>query len=150
MCAGASSGGHTNELMPLLAHAHLWPVQPSFYVTTLNILADKYAGKGRLYVLGECDRKKLLSVPGVIFRAFMCAAKERPGVVVTTGSMPLAVFCLWAKLFGARIVWIDSIANTNGLSMSGSLMRWVADLCLTQWPEVAACKKGVEYAGQLL
>jgi hypothetical protein len=151
IAVGASAGGHTNELLPLLDYVHLWPAPPAFYVTTLHILAAKYADRGgRTYVVGECDRRKILAVPTVIWRTLRCAWRERPDVVVTTGSMPLAIFCLWAKLLGAKIVWIDSIANTDGLSLSGRLARLFADLCLTQWPEVAQRLPGVEYAGQLI
>ena len=148
---GASAGGHTNQLLSLLEHVGGWPEPPSFYVTTLDILATTYAARGgRTYVLGECDRRKLLAIPGVIWRSMRYAWRERPDVVVTTGSMPLMVFCLWAKLFGAKVVWIDSIANTGRLSMSGNIARRFADLCLTQWPEVAQRSKGVEYVGQLI
>jgi len=151
IAVGASAGGHTNELLPLLEHTDLWPEPPSFYVTTLDILAEKYAARGgRTYVIGECDRRKLMDIPKVIWRSLRCAWRERPDAVVTTGSMPLALFCLWAKLLGAKIVWIDSIANTDGLSLSGRLVRRFADLCLTQWPQVAQRVRGVEYAGQLI
>jgi hypothetical protein len=148
---GASAGGHTDQLLSLGKHVDLWPASPALYVTTLDILAAKYAATGkRVYVIGECDRRKLSAIPGVIWRSLRCAWIERPHVVVTTGSMPLVVFCLWAKLLGAKIVWIDSVANTDGLSMSGRLARRFADLCLTQWPEVAQHEWGVEYAGQLI
>ena len=47
----------------------------------------------------------------VLMRGFLLAVRERPDAVVTTGSMPLALFCLWAKLFGARIVWIRTLVT---------------------------------------
>jgi len=71
-------------------------------------------------------------------------------VVITTGSLPLAIFCFLGKLFGARIVWIDSIANVEKLSLSGSFVRRFADLFLTQWPEIAAKYRNVEYVGSLV
>jgi len=145
---GASAGGHTNQLLALREHIDLWPHQPSFYVTTLQILAAKYAAP--TYVLGECDRRKVLSIPGVVWRSLRCAWIEKPDVVVTTGSMPLLLFCFWAKLFGAKIIWIDSIANTDYLSLSGRLASRFADLLLTQWPEVAQSRPWITFAGQLI
>lgn len=148
---GASAGGHTSQLLALLKHVECWPVAPAFYVTTLQILAQKYAARGgRTYVLGECDRRKFFAIPGVMWRALHCVWRERPDAVVTTGSMPLLILCIWAKMFGAQILWIDSIANTEKLSMSGRLARRFADVCLTQWPEVAQTNSDVEYAGQLI
>jgi UDP-N-acetylglucosamine:LPS N-acetylglucosamine transferase len=76
--------------------------------------------------------------------------KERPDVVITTGSLPLAMVCLSAKLFGAKIVWIDSIANVERFSVSGRLVRHFVDLFLTQWPELAQEYKNVEYAGAIV
>ena len=59
-------------------------------------------------------------------------------MVVTTGAAPGLVALALAKLFaGSRTVWIDSIANTERLSLSGRLARPVADAWLTQWPHLA-------------
>ena len=79
----------------------------------------------------------------------MVVLKERPDVVITTGSMPLAAVCIWAKLFGAKIVWIDSVAQVDKMSLSGRIVRPIADLCLVQWASVAAQYDNVEYAGEL-
>lgn len=151
LVAGASTGGHVNELLNLLAAAapH-WPVMPEAYVTSMQIGVKSFAAYGRpVYVLGEADRTKPLQSLGVFWRAFTTAWRLRPDVVVTTGSMPLALFSLWARLFGAHIVWIDSVAQVERISVSGRIARSFASLCLVQWPEVAASEKGVEYAGEL-
>ena len=70
--------------------------------------------------------------------------RERPDVVVSTGAAPgyLALRC--AKLLGARTVWIDSVANVEELSLSGRIASTKADLCLTQWPHLAAGPVGYE------
>jgi len=150
LCVGASAGGHLNQLFRLLDAADSWPVEPDFYVTTLEQLASKFADRGRVYVIGECDREHPLRIVAVLFRSLRVAVRERPDAVVTTGSMPIALLCIWCKLLGAKIVWIDSIANTERLSMSGRLTRRFADLILSQWPEVATATEGVEYAGALV
>jgi UDP-N-acetylglucosamine:LPS N-acetylglucosamine transferase len=153
LIVGASAGGHANELLILLDAAQgLWPVEPMAYVTTMQITAEGFAKRGRqpVYVIGESDRRKPLQAVMVALRALRLAVRERPDVVVTTGSMPLAIFCIWSKLLGARIVWIDSVAQVEGMSFSGKVMRRVADLCLVQWPNVAERYANVEYAGEVL
>lgn len=150
ICAGASAGGHMNQLLRLLDHSAAWPGQPAFYVTTLEELAPRLAERGRVYVVGECNRHHPLRAVRTFSRCLKIVRQERPDVVITTGSMPLALFCLIAKLFGARIVWIDSIANIERFSMSGRLVRRFADLFLTQWPELAKKDKKAEYAGAIL
>ncbi|MCU0920681.1 MAG: UDP-N-acetylglucosamine transferase subunit ALG14 [Burkholderiaceae bacterium] len=151
LVVGASAGGHVNELLILLEAARgLWPVEPAAYVTTMEIAVKGFSAHGKpVHVLGEGDRLKPLRSIGVLLRALRSAWVLRPGVVVTTGSMPLALFCFWSRLFGARIVWIDSVAQVEKMSLSGRFVRRFADLCLVQWPEVAASTPETEYAGEL-
>lgn len=150
ICVGASAGGHMNQLLKLLEASESWPEKPYLYVTTLEALAAKIAEKGQVYVIGECNRRQPVNAIRVLARCFKIAVRERPDVIVTTGSLPLAMLCFWAALFGARIVWIDSIANVERLSMSGAFVRTFADLFLTQWPELARRYKNVEYAGAIV
>lgn len=152
LVVGASAGGHATELLILLDAAKgIWPVEPSVYITTMQIAAEDFAKRSKpVHVIGECDRRKPLQAIVVLFRTLWLAIQERPDAVVTTGSMPLAMFCVWAKLLGAKIVWIDSVAQIDEMSVSGRLMRRVADLCLAQWPDVAARNANVEYAGEVL
>lgn len=151
LVVGASAGGHVNELLILLDAARgLWPVAPVGYVTTMDIAAKSFGEHGKpVYVLGEGDRLKPLRSVAVLWRALRAAWLLRPDVVVTTGSMPLALFCLWSRLLGARIVWIDSVAQVENMSLSGRFVRRFASLCLVQWREVAATTPGTEYAGEL-
>lgn len=151
LAVGASAGGHVNELLLLLAAARgLWPVEPACYVTTMDIAKAGFVEfRKPIYVLGEADRTKPLRSLSVLLRALLVAARERPDVVVTTGSMPLALFCLWSRLFGACIVWIDSVAQVDRMSLSGRFVRRFAGLCLVQWPDLAQSFPGVEYAGEV-
>jgi UDP-N-acetylglucosamine:LPS N-acetylglucosamine transferase len=152
LVVGASAGGHATELNILLDAARgIWPVEASAYITTMQIAAAGFAQRGKpVHVIGECDRRKPLQAVAVLFRTLWLAARLRPDAVVTTGSMPLALFCVWAKLFGAKIVWIDSVAQCDEMSASGKLMRRMANLCLVQWPDLAARITDVEYAGEVL
>lgn len=149
--AGASTGGHVNELLILLNEAKdLWPAMPIAYVTTMKIGVKSFARYSKpVHVLGESDRTKPLQSVMVFWRAFRTALSLRPDVVVTTGSMPLALFSFWAWLFGAKIVWIDSVAQVEKMSVSGRFARKFASLCLVQWPGVAEKYPGVKYRGEL-
>lgn len=150
LCVGASAGGHMNQLLRLLEHSSDWNVEPRVFLTTHPALAETLRKRGKTYDLGECNRDRPLRIVLVALRALWFALRERPTALVTTGSLPVAIACLWCKLLGTKIVWIDSIANTEELSMSGKLMRRVADLFLTQWPGVADKYDDVEFAGQIV
>jgi UDP-N-acetylglucosamine:LPS N-acetylglucosamine transferase len=139
-----------NELLKLLEVSQSWPQPPAFYVTTLEVLAGKLAQQGPVYIIGECNRQHLLKAFGVLMRSLKIMIKEHPDVVITTGSLPLAMVCLCAKLIGAKIVWIDSIANIERFSLSGRMILPFADLFLTQWPELARGYKNAEYVGAIV
>jgi len=149
VCVGASSGGHMTELLGLLETIDIWPVKPTLYVTTREIWANKLRTRGTTYVVGECDRNKPFKILLTLIRSLYFVLKERPDVVITTGSLPLAVVCLVAKVFRSKVIWIDSLAQLEDLSMSGKLMLKFSDLLLAQWPEVAAKYPAVEYVGEL-
>lgn len=137
------------ELVALLEHQSQWPLTPAMYVSTLD-LADRYAQPGvRTYRVEECNRNRPLLALRSVLRSLRIVHRERPSCVVTTGSLPLALFCLVAKLYGARIVWIDSVSQIDRISVSGRLVKPFADLFFVQWPELASRYAGVRYAGEL-
>ncbi|HWY61127.1 MAG TPA: hypothetical protein VNW15_04435 [Rhizomicrobium sp.] len=75
---------------------------------------------------------------------------ERPTVVITTGSAPgLMALALAKKVFGAKTIWIDSIANCERLSSSGAYARRFADVWLTQWSHLQT-PAGPHYWGAVL
>lgn len=77
--------------------------------------------------------KLLRSALGVVFLLF----SVKPDVIVTTGAAPGYFGVRFGKWFGARVVWVDSVANAEELSMSGEQAGSFVDLWLTQWPHLA-------------
>jgi UDP-N-acetylglucosamine:LPS N-acetylglucosamine transferase len=139
-----------NELLGVLDKAEGWSSRPSIFVTTQPMLAPKLEKMGKTYVVGECNRNHPFEAVKIFFLGLSIMARDKPDVVVTTGSMPIAMICIAAKLFGKKVVWIDSIANTERFSVSGRLVYPFADLFLTQWPELAEKHRKAEYAGAIL
>lgn len=72
----------------------------------------------------------------------------RPDYLVSTGAAPGAIALFIGKLHGAKTIWLDSIANSEELSLSGKAVAHIADLTLTQWKHLAGGK--IQYAGQVL
>ena len=112
-----------SELAALLALQDRWPVRPNLYICTLEITDGSLPAGARAYVIGECDRRQPINAFRTLLRSLRIAYVERPKVVLTTGSLPLALFSLVCKIFGAKIIWIDSISQMEGLSVSGRLIR---------------------------
>jgi hypothetical protein len=152
LLVAASAGGHANDLSALLDRAEaLWPARPSVYVTTAEVRADRFRNMGmRVYVVREADRRTPISAAVAAFQTLRVIWRERPDAIVTTGAMPMAIMCVWGRLAGAKIAWIDCLSQVDTLSLSGRVTRRLAHLTLTQWPEVATRFRRVEYAGEVL
>ena len=75
-------------------------------------------------------------------------ARERPEIIVSTGAAPGLLAILFGRLMGAKTLWIDSVANSARLSLSGRIARLIANATLTQWKHLVT--GGVEYWGAVI
>ena len=147
ICIAASAGGHLSQLLSIKP---VWEGNEIVCVSTGKMVSGKLRDLGRTYVVGECNRQHPVKTLGVMLKCLKIILKERPRVVISTGAAAGFLICFWGKLFGAKIIWMDSIANTERLSMSGRMIRPFANLILSQWLDVAARYKNVEYAGEVI
>ncbi len=147
MCLVASAGGHMSQLLEL---GEIWKGSCTFWITTASAVGDRLSRYGQVYVVGECNREHPLRVIRVFLRCLQIVFRERPDVVISTGAAVGCITCFLSKLCGAKVVWIDSITNVERLSLSGRMVRYIADLFLVQWPELADKYDNVEYAGTLI
>lgn len=142
----ASGGGHWVQLQ------RLKPVFDGADVAFVGV-SDIYAAdvKGRrFYVVRDVTRWDKWGLLVLTLQLTMILIRERPRVVLTTGSAPGFFALMLAKLLlRARTIWIDSIANCERMSGSGMRARRFADVWLTQWPHLA-CNDGPTYLGAVL
>ena len=142
--AVASSGGHWTQLRRL---------RPAFaghdvaYVTT-DPGHRAEVGDARFYAVRDANRWNKLTLLISALQIGWVLLKERPDIVISTGAAPGYLAIRGARLLRARTAWIDSIANVEEVSLSGRLASEQADLCLTQWPHLAA--ERVTYQGSVL
>lgn len=147
ICLAASAGGHTSQLLKL---AESWNGYDVFCVTTTEVVREKLAEFGTVYVVGECNRQHLWQVVKVLSRCIGIVFKERPDVVISTGAAAGCILCFLGKMRGAKVIWIDSITNVERMSLSGRMVRHIADLFLVQWPDLVKRYKKVEFVGSLI
>lgn len=142
----ASGGGHWVELRRLL------PVFEGADVAFASVYPDyrEDVAGSRFYTFDDVSRFNKFKSLKVMFQLAGILLRERPQVIVTTGSGPgLIALALGKVLLRARTVWIDSIANCEQLSSSGTRARWFADVWLTQWPHLSG-PKGPAHWGAVL
>jgi beta-1,4-N-acetylglucosaminyltransferase len=76
----------------------------------------------------------------------------RPDAVVCVGSSISIALCLAGRLFGARTVFIESVARVTGLSLTGRIIRALrlAQRIYVQWPGMEEPAAGLLYRGMVL
>lgn len=134
----------------LLKLSNSWKGHDVFWITTTAVVAQKLCESGKVYAVGESNREHFISVIKSLMRCTKIIFQERPDVVISTGAAVGCIVCFLSKLLGAKIIWIDSITNTERLSMSGRLVYPIADLFLVQWPKLAEKYHDVEYTGAVV
>src|ERR1700733_13608954 len=143
--AVASSGGHWVQLrrvVPAFSDSEV------VYVPVLEAYRSQVP-ENKFYTVNDATRWNKLALVLLAFRLAWIIGLERPAVVVSTGAAPGYFALLLGRWFGARTIWIDSMANIDELSMSGSRAGRYADLWLTQWPHLARAE-GPQYGGSVL
>ena len=125
ICLVASAGGHLSQLLRL---KDSWNGFDCICITTSDTVREKLQEYGKVYVVGECNREHPMRVITVLFQCVRVILRERPDVVLSTGAAAGCIVCFLGKLIGAKVVWIDSVTNVKRISLSGRMVRYVADL----------------------
>jgi len=141
ICLSAAGGGHFRQLLDI---EPLWSQYPHFIVTENTVLTRALSdredienvphfalgqmriGKGLAMVRAACS--SCLTSFGIIWR-------RRPDIVITTGSGSQFFILLWARLFGATIVLLDSFARFYAPSKFARLAGPLAHLRIAQSTE---------------
>lgn len=148
--AVASAGGHWVQLIRLCP---AWDGMEVTYVTTdpgLRQTLPKTDGPAPDFrVITEGNRWHKRKLVKQLLQLTYLMARLRPDAVITTGAAPGYFALRLGRMFGARTVWIDSMANAEELSLSGQQSRRHADLWLTQWEHLAK-PEGPHFLGSVL
>jgi UDP-N-acetylglucosamine:LPS N-acetylglucosamine transferase len=141
----SSGGGHWVQLL------RLRPAFQGHRVVFATVSRDYQTdvGDNRFYRIPDATQWDKL---GALHSALCIASllvRVRPHIVLSTGALPGFLGVRLGHLLGARTIWIDSIANVEKISKSGSLIGPHADLWLTQWPHLAR-PEGPHYCGAVL
>ena len=148
----ASTGGHLNELLQLKA---LFKEYDSYLITE----KDKYTeslqieGKKKKKYLAYGTRSKILVYPFIFiyncFKSLFYYFKIKPKVIITTGTHTAVPMCYIGKLFGSKIIFIETFANRNTKTLSGRMVYPISDLFIVQWKEMQQLYPKSVYGGAI-
>ena len=145
LLAISSGGGHWVQLL------RLRPAFADCEVVYASVRPESAAevGGARYYTIPDATRWSRLRLAWQAVSVLWLLLRLRPDAVLTTGAAPGYFALRFGRLFGARTVWLDSIANVGELSLAGQRARPYADLWLTQWAQLAG-DDGPRYAGAVI
>ena len=149
LLAVASAGGHWMQLRRLDEVCRKYD---TVFVTTKADYREAVVGY-RFFQVKDVNRWKKWLIPLASLQLFWIVWRVRPDAILSTGALPGLLALFWGRVFGARGIWLDSIANSEELSMSGRFAGKIAGLWLTQWEELAgegSDSSKPEYAGKVL
>lgn len=148
----SSTGGHLNELLQLKPLFEKYDYHIITEKDKANIsLKEKYGNK--LYFLPYGTRAKMYTY---IFKYFYLILKTiyyyfklKPNVIVTTGTHTAGPMCYLGKIFGTKIIYIETFANRNKKTVTGKLIYPIADLFIVQWEEMLKLYPKAVYGGSI-
>jgi len=142
----ASAGGHWIELARL---ARAFCDLDCCFLSTASGLKSPVDG-AEVIVIPDFSRHSLFVGLGGLFQLYREIRRFDPDVVISTGAAPGAFAIVLAKLRGTHTVWIDSLANYDGLSLSARAVRPFCDRMITQWPHLASRRKRIKCWGRII
>lgn len=143
---GASSGGHFEQLLMLK------PLMEKY--DSILVTEKTEYGSGKLdvktYYVNQINRKELLFIPKFLintWKSLVIIIKERPDVVITTGVLAIIPLALLVKLFGGKLIYLESFAKVTSKTLSGKLLYKFADQFYVQWEEMLKLYPKAIYKG---
>ena len=142
----ASSGGHYAQLMQLK------PVMEKCDSVIVTEKTDSMKKEEHMYLLKQTNRREWNCFFFELYNLFYSIYilwKEKLDLIVTTGVLAIIPLCLMGKLFGAKLVYIESFAKIKSGTMTGKLLYHFADKFYVQWETMKKVYPKAEYIGSL-
>ena len=149
----SSTGGHLDELMQLKSMFEKYDYYIVTEKTKSNLsLKDKYPKRVSFLLYGTYTTPlKKIAYPFKLLinsiKSLCIFIKVRPKYVITTGAHTAGPMCCIAKLFGSKIIFIETFANSNTKTRTGRLVYKFADLFIVQWEELKKVYPNAVYGG---
>lgn len=148
----SSTGGHLNELLQL---SPLFEKYDYHIITekdkTNEYLKEKF--KNKVSYLPYGTRSHLIQYIFIYFylivKTIFFYFRIRPKVIITTGTHTAGPMCYIGKIFGSKIIYIETFANINQKTATGRLIYPIADLFIVQWEEMLKLYPKAIYCGKI-
>lgn len=103
--------------------------------------------------MGDKDLwKKFKNVLRCLRDAYKFFRKVNPSAIICIGTSVAIPLCFWAKCFGKKAIFIESITRVTKPSLTGKIISTLrlCDRFYVQWPEAVNLYRGAIYRGTVL
>ena len=144
----SSMGGHLSELMQLDFDKYDYSIVTE-KTDASKAIKEKYGDKAYFLLYGTRRTPIIYFFILLInfFKSLALFIKLKPKVIVTTGTHTAVPMCYIAKIFGSKVVWIETFANENSKTLAGRLVYPIADTFVVQWEEMTKIYPKAKYWG---
>ncbi len=133
VCIACSPGGHMVQAKQL---ATVYEKYDYFYFTFSGSVASELQRTTRVRAIPNIVRHNPFSwLAGALISGYV-AISERPDVVISTGAGVTVFFCIFAKLLGAKLIFIESMAKVEKPTLTARLLYPFSDMFIVQWPSL--------------
>lgn len=148
VCMISSSGGHLEQIKQLKSVLQKFDC---FYVVTRTKATEQMQAKH--YIVSDLVRKNKITMILRIIKMAIEQLKvfllEKPDVILTTGAAVAIPTCLFGKIFGKKVIYIESFARMTTPNKTGLLIYKFADLFIIQWEELKKYYPNAIYGGSI-
>ena len=146
----SSTGGHLNELLQLKNMFSNYDFCLITEKTKSNLyLKDEY--KGKVYFLIYGTKHHFLTYPFKLlancFISLFYYFRFKPDYIITTGVHTAGPMCCIGKIFGSKIVYIETFANMVTKTATGKLLYPISDKFIVQWESMKKLYPNADFGG---
>ena len=141
-----SPGGHLAQMLCL---EESWRNLDRAWVTLESLDSDHLLEHERVVIANGPTNRSVRALLANLRLAWQVVRRERPDAILSIGAALAVPSFLVGKLYGAKLVFVESLTRTRKLSLTGRLVYPLADVCFVQWPDAARRAK-TRFAGNLL
>jgi UDP-N-acetylglucosamine:LPS N-acetylglucosamine transferase len=103
------------------------------------------------YIKLNCNRNhRKADFLFTFIQCFLVWISFRPSVIISTGGGLAIPIFFWGKLFGSKLIYIETRARVYTKSITGKILYPLCNKIIVQWPEMQQLYKNAEYWGTLV
>ena len=148
ICLTFSPGGHFSEMRKIM---DAFKGHDIIYATIKTKSTEKLPNSYYLKdTIGPNKISMFVNMIIVTIQSLKILYKEKPKVIISSGADVTIPICYLGKIFGKKILFIESLCRINDLSYSGKIVYPIANLFLVQWEQLTKKYSKAKYWGSVI